>query len=71
MDIPMKVYVTCPMAEMKQSTGTLIAVSPQGYYELHLTYGANTHTVLLPVAGTSLVALEPLLSPPPGFEVER
>lgn len=71
MDIPMKVYVNCPMAEMKQLPGTLIAVSPTGYYELHVTYGSNTHTVLLPVAETALVASEPLLSPLPGFEVER
>ncbi len=71
MDIPMKVYVTCPMADMKQVPGTLIAVSAQGFFEVHVAYGANTHTVLLPVEGTVLVATEPLLTPPAGFEVER
>ncbi len=71
MDIPMKVYVTCPMADMKQVPGTLIAVSAQGFFEVHVAYGSNTHTVLLPVEGTVLVATEPLLTPPAGFEVER
>ena len=71
MDIPMKVYVTCPMSDLKQAPGTLIAVSPHGYYEIHVTFGANTHTLLLPVNGTSLTAVEPVLTPPAGFEVER
>ncbi len=71
MDIPMKVWVTCPMAEMKQIPGTLISISPQGYYEVNVTYGANTHAVLLPVESTVLTAAEPLLAPPAGFEVER
>lgn len=71
MDIPMKVYVTCPLAEMKQVAGTLIAVSPHGFYEVHVAFGSNTHSVLLPVEGTTLTAREPVLTPPPGFEVER
>ncbi len=71
MDIPMKVYVTCPMAELKRAPGTLIAVSPLGFYEVHVAFGSNTHTVLLPVADTSLLAMEPILTPPAGFEVER
>ena len=71
MDIPMKVLVTCPLAELKQVGAKLIAVSPIGYYELQITYGANTHTVLLPITGTALTSTEPILSPPPGFELER
>ncbi len=71
MDIPMKVYVNCPMADLKQVQANLIAVSPLGYYEVHVPFGANTHTVLLPVAGTVLTAREPLLTPPAGFELER
>lgn len=71
MDIPMKVYVTCPMAELKQIPGTLIAVSPHGFYEVHVAFGSNTHTLLLPVNSTSLTSIEPLLTPLPGFELER
>lgn len=71
MDVPTKVYVTCPIADLKQIAGTLISVSPHGYYELHLTFGANTHVVLLPITGTTLMVTEPVLSPPAGFELER
>ncbi len=71
MDIPMKVYVTCPMADLKQIAGTLIAVSPHGFYEVHVAFGANTHSLLLPIDATSLTSIEPLLAPPPGFELER
>jgi len=71
MDVPTKVYVTCPMADLKQVAGTLIAISPHGFYEIHIAFGSNTHSVLLPVEGTSLTATEPILTPPAGFEVER
>jgi hypothetical protein len=71
MDIPMKVYVTNPMAELKKVPGTLIAVSPLGFYEVHLAFGSNTHPVLLPIGGTVVLAQEPVLAPPPGFELER
>ena len=71
MDIPTKVLVTCPTAEMKQIRGTLIAISPQGYYEVNVAFGANTHTVLLPIESTVVTAAEPILTPVPGFEVER
>jgi hypothetical protein len=71
MDVPMKVYVTCPMAELKQVPGTLIAVSPHGFYEINVSFGANTHTILLPIPGTTLTAQEPVLNPPASFEVER
>ncbi len=67
----MKVYVTCPIAELRQAQGTLIAVSPHGYYELHIAFGSNMHSVLLPVSATTLTAREPILTPPAGFELER
>ncbi len=51
MDIPMKVYVTCPMAELKQVPGMLISVSPHGFYEINLNYGSNTHLILVPDRG--------------------
>ena len=71
MDIPMKVYVTNPMAELKKVPGTLLAVSPLGFYEVNIAFGSNTHSMLLPVAETVLLAQEPVLAPPPGFELER
>lgn len=71
MDIPSKVYVTCAVADLKQVAGTLISISPNGYYEVNLKFGTNTHAMLLPIDQTSVVAQEPVLTPPPGFELER
>ena len=71
MDIPAKVYITCPSAELKKQPGTLIALSPHGCYECHVQFGSNTHTMLLPVSETSVLYAEPVLNPPPGFELER
>ncbi len=71
MDFPLKVYVTCPLAELKKVPGTLIAISPHGFYEIHLAFGSNMHAVLLPIADTALLVQEPLLAPLPGFELER
>jgi hypothetical protein len=71
MDVPTKVYVTCPIADLKQIAGTLIAISPHGYYELHIPFGSNTHVVLLPIHATTLMVVEPVLNPPVSFEVER
>lgn len=71
MDIPMKVWITCPLAELKKIQGTLISVSPQGFYEVNVVFGTNTHAMLLPIESTALTSAEPVLTPPPGFEVER
>jgi hypothetical protein len=71
MDVPLKVYVTCPMAELKQVPGTLIAVSPHGFYEVNVAFGANTHLMVVPINATTLTAQEPVLNPPASFEVER
>ena len=71
MDIPAKVYITCPSAELKKQPGTLIAVSANGFYEVHVQFGSNTHAMLLPVSETSILYAEPVLNPTPGFELER
>ena len=71
MDIPAKVYITCPSAELKKQPGTLIAVSANGFYEVHVQFGSNTHAMLLPVTETSVLYAEPVLTPPAGFELER
>ena len=72
MDIPSKVVITAPQFGLNQREGTLIAISPHGYYELHIQLpSSNTHQVLLPVDGTMLMAYEPVLTPSAGFEVER
>ena len=58
MDIPAKVIVFCPTLELKNKPGRLMAVSPQGYYEIWLDFAERNHTVLLPIGGTALVFAE-------------
>ena len=71
MDIPAKVLITAPQFGINKQDGTLIAVSANGYYEVNVLVGSNTHAMLLPIGFTSLMAAEPVLTPPPGFELER
>ena len=59
MDLPARVIIFCPTLEMKNKPGRLMAVSPNGYYEVWLDFSERNHTVLLPVAGTALVFADP------------
>ena len=36
-----------------------------------MQFGSNTHAMLLPIGETALLDAEPVLTPPPGFELER
>lgn len=44
---------------LKGTAGVLRAISDQGYYELNLRFGSNTHRVQLPIATTVLIYKEP------------
>jgi hypothetical protein len=59
LDLPARVIVFCPTLELKNKPGRLMAVSPQGYYEIWLDFADRNHTVLLPITGTALVFSEP------------
>ena len=59
MDLPARVIVFCPTLEMKNKPGRLMAISPQGYYEIWLDFSDRNHTVLLPVQSTALVFADP------------
>jgi hypothetical protein len=58
-DLPARVIVFCPILEMKNKPGRLMAVSPHGYYEVWLDFSERNHTVLLPIHGTALVFSDP------------
>ena len=59
MELPARVVIFCPTLELKNKPGRLMAVSPNGYYEIWLDFSERNHTVLLPIAGTALVFAEP------------
>ncbi len=70
MDLPARVIIFCPTLEMKNKPGRLVAISPQGYYEVWVDFSDRNHTVLLPVHGTALVFADPNTAPStmPGIE---
>lgn len=59
MDIPQDVFVYSQILGLSGTQGTLIAIRPEGYYELRLMSKGKLHVALLPVAQTALVAAEP------------
>jgi hypothetical protein len=59
MELPAEVMIHSPAAGMKGHPGTLLQVSPHGYYECNVRYGDRVHRVLLPIADTALIAAEP------------
>ncbi|MGH9317953.1 MAG: hypothetical protein ACRD1P_12710 [Thermoanaerobaculia bacterium] len=71
MDLPAKVIIFCPTLELKNKPGRLMAVSPQGYYEIWLDFADRNHTVLLPIGGTALVFAEPNVASQRLPEIER
>ena len=71
MDLPAKVIIFCQTLELKNKPGRLMAVSPQGYYEIWLDFADRNHTVLLPIGGTALVFAEPNVASQRLPEIER
>ena len=71
MEIPGKVAVYCPLIDAKGTTAKLIAILPEGYYQLETTVKGRIHTMLLPVSRTALIFTEPEPEPEPGMEIER
>ncbi len=59
MELPAEVLIHSPALGMKGSPGTLLQVSPHGYYEANVRFGDRVHRVLLPIAETALIAASP------------
>ncbi len=59
MDLPQDVFVYSQILSLSGTQGTLIAIRPEGYYELRLISKGRPHVALLPIAQTGLVAVEP------------
>lgn len=71
MDLPAEVQIYNELSGLKGNVGSLVAVSPDGYYEVNLKYGANVHRVLLPVSATVVIFREPEPQFEAGVEIER
>lgn len=70
MEVPSEVLVHNQLVGLKGNAGRLLGISDQGYYELNLSFGSNVHRVLLPIAGTALIAQEAEPPSVEGVEIE-
>ncbi len=71
MDLPAKVLIHNELLGIKGGKGTLVAVSPRGYYEAKCAFGGKLHRVLFPIQNTVLIFREPEPEFEPGVEIER
>jgi hypothetical protein len=71
MEVPARVMVYNQLLSLSGTLGLLVAVRPDGCYELRLPSQGKVHTVLLPVAQTALVYAEPEPETAPELGIER
>lgn len=72
MELPAEVLIHNETVGMKGTKGTLLTVSPQGYYEANVHFGDRLHRVLLPIARTVLIHQTPEEAVMAGeIEIER
>lgn len=72
MELPAEVLIHNSVLGMKGSPGTLLQVSPHGFYEANVRFGDRVHRVLLPIESTALIAAEPEEAvAADGIEIER
>ena len=70
MEVPRQVKIHNLTMGLKGAAGTLIRIAGEGYYEVNLRFGDNTHRVLLPIDATVIIAEEAEVSGE-SVEVER
>lgn len=74
MELPSEVLIHNELLGMKGGRGTLLQVSPHGYYEVNVKFGERLHRVCLPVATTILIQQQPeeaVQSAAEELEIER
>ncbi|RMH23108.1 MAG: hypothetical protein D6696_01615 [Acidobacteria bacterium] len=71
MELPADVLLHNALLGLKGSKATLISISPQGFYEVKITFGGNVHRVLLPVAETVVIFRQPEPEVTLATEIER
>lgn len=71
MDLPAEVQIHNELLGIKGGKGTLVMVSPHGFYEVKCHFGPNLHKVLLPIENTVIVFREPEAQFDSAIEIER
>ena len=55
MELPVEVKIHNEALGMKGRDGRLVAIHPEGYYEITATLGERHHRLLLPIGSTALI----------------
>jgi hypothetical protein len=71
MELPAEVLIHNEIMSFKGITGTLITISPDGYYEINTLFGEQLHRTLFPIQGTVLIARAPEETLRADLEIER
>ncbi|HEV3456379.1 MAG TPA: hypothetical protein VHG32_07450 [Thermoanaerobaculia bacterium] len=71
MELPAEVLIHNEIMSFKGITGTLITISPDGFYEVNTLFGEQLHRTLFPIQGTVLIAREPEEALHADLEIER
>lgn len=71
MELPAEVLIHNEILSVKGAKGTLIQISPDGYYEINCIFGERPHRTLLPIQSTVLIAREPEEVLTSNQEIER
>ena len=56
MELPAEVLIHNELLGVKGGEGTLLQVSPDGYYEINCAFGERVHRTLFPIQGTVLIS---------------
>jgi len=71
MELPAEVLIHNEIMGFKGIMGTLITISPDGYYEVNCLFGEQSHRTLFPIQATVLIAREPEEALQTDLEIER
>ena len=71
MELPLEVLIHNEQLGVKGGRGTLLQVSPHGYYEVNCRFGERLHRTLFPIGSTVLISQDPEVANPMAEEIER
>jgi hypothetical protein len=71
MELPADVLIHNEILGVKGGKGSLITISPDGYYEINCVFGERLHRTLFPIQGTVLISREPEEILRSDLEIER
>lgn len=71
MELPIPVMIHNELLGLKGASGSLMQISPDGFYMVTASFGDKVHKVLLPIGQTVLIFEEPEETAGETLEIER